>query len=83
MSEKTVCVVTGGGSGMGLEAAKQMPKDKIIVIAGRTVAKPADETAKTEEPVRAMRESPLLPAVVPQPVKKSLWQRFLDWLKSN
>ena len=39
MSEKTVCVVTGGGSGMGLEAAKQMPKDKIIVIAGRTVAK--------------------------------------------
>ena len=26
MSEKTVCVVTGGGSGMGLEAAKQMPE---------------------------------------------------------
>ena len=52
-------------------------------FAGRTVAKPADETAKTEAPVRAMRESPLLPAVVPPPVKKSLWQRFLDWLKSN
>ena len=24
-----VCVITGGGSGMGLEAAKFMPKDKI------------------------------------------------------
>jgi len=36
---KKVCVITGGGSGMGLEAAKFMPKDKIIVIAGRTVAK--------------------------------------------
>ena len=36
---KKVCVVTGGGSGMGLEAAKFMPKDRIIVIAGRTVAK--------------------------------------------
>ena len=37
--EKNVCVITGGGSGMGLEAAKLMPKDKIIVIAGRTVKK--------------------------------------------
>ena len=36
---KKVCVVTGGGSGMGLEATKFMPKDRIIVIAGRTVAK--------------------------------------------
>ncbi len=36
---KTVCVITGGGSGMGLAAAKQMPKDKIIVISGRTVKK--------------------------------------------
>lgn len=34
-----VCVITGGGSGMGLEAAKFMPKDKIIVLAGRTMAK--------------------------------------------
>jgi NAD(P)-dependent dehydrogenase (short-subunit alcohol dehydrogenase family) len=34
-----VCVITGGGSGMGLEAAKFMSKDKIIVLAGRTVAK--------------------------------------------
>lgn len=36
---KNVCVITGGGSGMGLEAAKYMPKDKIIVIAGRTLSK--------------------------------------------
>ena len=36
---KNVCVITGGGSGMGLEAAKCMPKDKIIVISGRTVSK--------------------------------------------
>ena len=34
-----VCVITGGGSGMGLEAAKCMPKDKIIVICGRTESK--------------------------------------------
>ena len=36
---KTVCVITGGGSGMGLEAAKFMPKDKIIVLSGRTMSK--------------------------------------------
>ena len=36
---KNVCVITGGGSGMGLAAAKFMPKDKIIVLSGRTVAK--------------------------------------------
>ena len=34
-----VCVITGGGSGMGLAAAKFMPKDKIIVISGRTLKK--------------------------------------------
>jgi len=34
-----VCVITGGGSGMGFEAAKFMPKDKIIVLSGRTVKK--------------------------------------------
>ena len=34
-----VCVITGGGSGMGFEAAKCMPKDKIIVISGRTQKK--------------------------------------------
>ena len=36
---KTVCVITGGGSGMGLAAAKCMPKDKIIVVTGRTMSK--------------------------------------------
>lgn len=34
-----VCVITGGGSGMGLEAAKLMPKDRIILLAGRTEGK--------------------------------------------
>jgi NAD(P)-dependent dehydrogenase (short-subunit alcohol dehydrogenase family) len=34
-----VCVITGGGSGIGLETAKCMPKDKILVISGRTQAK--------------------------------------------
>ncbi len=34
-----VCVITGGGSGMGLAAAKYMPKEKIIVVSGRTEAK--------------------------------------------
>ena len=29
---KQVCVVTGGGSGMGLEAAKCMPKEKNLTI---------------------------------------------------
>ncbi|MBQ8640936.1 MAG: SDR family NAD(P)-dependent oxidoreductase [Clostridia bacterium] len=36
---KTVCVITGGGSGMGLAAAKCMPGDKIIVVTGRTLSK--------------------------------------------
>ena len=34
-----VCVITGGGSGMGLETAKFMSKDKIIVLSGRTMSK--------------------------------------------
>ena len=34
-----VCVITGGGSGIGLETAKLMPKDKILVISGRTQSK--------------------------------------------
>ena len=36
---KKVCVVTGGGSGIGLAAACQMPKDMIIVVSGRTMSK--------------------------------------------
>ena len=34
-----VCVITGGGSGMGLEAARNIPKDVILVLTGRTVSK--------------------------------------------
>ena len=36
---KKVVVITGGGSGMGLAAAKFMDKSKIIVLSGRTEAK--------------------------------------------
>lgn len=36
---KNVCVITGGGSGMGLAAAKYLPKEKIVVLSGRTVKK--------------------------------------------
>lgn len=36
---KEVVVITGGGSGMGLAAAKMMPKEKIVVVSGRTVSK--------------------------------------------
>lgn len=43
---KKVVVITGGGSGMGLEAAKFMDKSKIIVICGRTESKL--ENAKNE-----------------------------------
>lgn len=45
MSKKVV-VITGGGSGMGLEVAKNMSKEKIIVISGRTESKL--ENAKKE-----------------------------------
>ena len=34
-----VCVITGGGSGMGLEAAKFLGKERIIVLCGRTEKK--------------------------------------------
>ena len=34
-----VCVITGGGSGMGLAAAKFMTKDHVIVVSGRTESK--------------------------------------------
>lgn len=36
---KKICVVTGGGSGMGLEAARLVGKDHKIILIGRTVAK--------------------------------------------
>ena len=34
-----VCVITGGGSGMGLETARNIDKAFILVLTGRTVAK--------------------------------------------
>ena len=34
-----VCVITGGGSGMGLETARNIDKNTILVLTGRTVAK--------------------------------------------
>ena len=34
-----VCVITGGGSGLGLAAAKFIDKSKILVLTGRTVEK--------------------------------------------
>jgi len=34
-----ICVVTGGGSGMGLSTAKLMGKDHYIILVGRTVSK--------------------------------------------
>ena len=53
-------------------------------FAGRTVTKPEATIANAPEPTRATRESPLQLAVVePKAQKKSLWRRFLNWLKSN
>ncbi len=46
---KSVCVITGGGSGMGLAAAKCMPKDKIIVVTGRTMSKLENAVKELEE----------------------------------
>lgn len=34
-----ICVITGGGSGMGLAAAGFLDRDKTLVLAGRTAAK--------------------------------------------
>nr|WP_307999877.1 SDR family oxidoreductase [uncultured Merdimonas sp.] len=36
---KNICVITGGGSGMGLETAKLVGKDHKIILVGRTVSK--------------------------------------------
>jgi NAD(P)-dependent dehydrogenase (short-subunit alcohol dehydrogenase family) len=36
---KNICVVTGGGSGMGFEAAKLLGRDHKIILMGRTVSK--------------------------------------------
>ena len=53
-------------------------------FAGRTVEKPEAAIANAPETTRAIRESPLQLAVVePKVQKKSLWRRFLDWLRTN
>jgi NAD(P)-dependent dehydrogenase (short-subunit alcohol dehydrogenase family) len=36
---KKVCVITGGGSGMGLATAKILGKDNYVIIVGRTIKK--------------------------------------------
>ncbi len=40
--EKKICVITGGGSGMGLESAKLMGRPHYVIICGRTVGKLKD-----------------------------------------
>lgn len=36
---KKICVITGGGSGMGFETARIMGKDHFVILCGRTVKK--------------------------------------------
>jgi len=45
---KPICVITGGGSGMGLEAAKLLAQDYRIILVGRTVAKLEGAIAQLE-----------------------------------
>ncbi|MEY8353463.1 SDR family oxidoreductase [Lachnospiraceae bacterium 54-53] len=45
---KKVCVITGGSSGIGLAAAKQMDKENIVVLSGRS-------PQKLEDAVHALR----------------------------
>jgi len=37
--DKKVCVITGGGSGMGLATARTMGQDHLVILVGRTAAK--------------------------------------------
>jgi len=39
---KNVCVITGGGSGMGFATAKILGKENYIIIVGRTLKKLED-----------------------------------------
>lgn len=48
-NRREVCVITGGGSGMGLAAAKYMPREKIILVTGRTMAKLEKAVAELKE----------------------------------
>lgn len=46
---KSICVITGGGSGMGLATARRLGKNHHIIICGRTVT-------KLQEAVRELQE---------------------------
>lgn len=46
---KNICVITGGGSGMGLATAKVMGQDHYIIISGRTVEKLKNAICELEE----------------------------------
>lgn len=46
---KNICVVTGGGSGMGLETAKILGKSQKIILVGRTVLKLENAVAELIE----------------------------------
>lgn len=46
---KDVCVITGGGSGMGFAAAKYMSQEKVIILAGRTMPKLDKEVEELQE----------------------------------
>lgn len=46
---KNVCVITGGGSGMGLATAKMLGKENHVIIVGRTIK-------KLEDAVKELRE---------------------------
>ena len=70
-----VCVVTGGGSGMGLAAAKFMPKDHIIVVSGQTESK----LTKAVEELKAAG----FEAIPPSAKASRLWPSTpLPWAKS-
>lgn len=47
--QKKVCVITGGGSGMGLAAAKEIGKRYSIIIAGRTLSKLENAVTELKE----------------------------------
>ena len=49
LNRREVCVITGGGSGMGLAAAKFMSKEKIILVTGRTMSKLEKAVKELEE----------------------------------
>lgn len=46
---KKVCVITGGGSGMGLATAKMLGKENYVIIVGRTLKKLEDALEELKE----------------------------------